>query len=213
MRRFPCASVRNLSRSSGGMRPCAAKTVVPTPTSAPLRVAELRSIVVDFAHVRLDRLAGRHRMRCLDQGGEPKTKWHPFWCRHCPTSVKPLPSASPTSPQPSPVTPTPVKPLPSAPPTSPLPSPVAPKAGDKKRHCVLLVESGMQIPCGCPKISSPVCGADGESYENPCLAKCAGTTVACSGFCPCVAKPGADSVAEHSSLVAKIHPSRHQPPY
>jgi hypothetical protein len=38
-------------------------------------------------------------------------------------------------------------------------------------------------PCPCPRIMSPVCGKDGKSYNNECLAKCAGTAVAAQGEC------------------------------
>ena len=35
----------------------------------------------------------------------------------------------------------------------------------------------------------PVCGEDGNDYNNKCLAEAAGTTVACSGTCPCDKPP------------------------
>ncbi len=43
--------------------------------------------------------------------------------------------------------------------------------------------------CVCPKIHAPVCGQDGKDHLNACQALCAGTTIACSGKCPCSSNP------------------------
>ena len=40
-----------------------------------------------------------------------------------------------------------------------------------------------KIPSRCPDISDPVCGCDGQSYDNPCLAAQAGTGIL--GWGPC----------------------------
>lgn len=48
-------------------------------------------------------------------------------------------------------------------------------------------KDGKGTGCPCPKILKWVCGKDGVSYSNDCLAKCNGTTVAYEGRC---ADPG-----------------------
>lgn len=39
-------------------------------------------------------------------------------------------------------------------------------------------------PCVCPQIFAPVCGADGQTYSNACLAACARQDVVSDGACP-----------------------------
>ena len=39
------------------------------------------------------------------------------------------------------------------------------------------------IGCACPRILDPVCGADGVTYNNECLAECAGVAVASDNAC------------------------------
>ena len=51
------ASVQVLSRSGGGIRQCAAKTDIPTPMPASLRVAKLGSLAKDDVHVRQECVA------------------------------------------------------------------------------------------------------------------------------------------------------------
>lgn len=38
-------------------------------------------------------------------------------------------------------------------------------------------------PCGCSSLHEPVCGEDGETYANACVAHCAGVSVAQEGAC------------------------------
>ena len=56
-------------------------------------------------------------------------------------------------------------------------------------HLLLLFLSaaaGLQEFCRCTRKLDPVCGADGVSYNSPCLATCRHrTSVACRGRCPC----------------------------
>ncbi|XP_026471182.1 reversion-inducing cysteine-rich protein with Kazal motifs-like [Ctenocephalides felis] len=50
------------------------------------------------------------------------------------------------------------------------------------------------LPCDCPPHYVPVCGADGNTYANPCLAKCAGIGDGDVEFGPCGSR---DACADH----------------
>jgi coxsackievirus/adenovirus receptor len=49
-----------------------------------------------------------------------------------------------------------------------------------------------EAPCGCSRLLEPVCGRDGETWDNACLARCAGVEVVHRGAC-CEAPPACES--------------------
>ena len=53
--------------------------------------------------------------------------------------------------------------------------------------------AGSAPTCSCTSISSPVCGADGTSYANPCLAFCAGSYSFYPGGCSAMREGYADT--------------------
>ncbi|TRY70476.1 hypothetical protein TCAL_16428 [Tigriopus californicus] len=50
---------------------------------------------------------------------------------------------------------------------------------------VLLSYVHGQFQCACQYQIRQVCGRNGRTYDNACLANCAGTSVDCRGSCPC----------------------------
>merc|ERR1711982_152668 len=59
---------------------------------------------------------------------------------------------------------------------------------------IFLFGSSLQTPgeCRCPRggIPSQVCGSDGKTYWNSCLAECKNVTVSCQEECPCPTSSG-----------------------
>ena len=52
----------------------------------------------------------------------------------------------------------------------------------------------------CPRLLSPVCGADGKSYDNACLAEFK-SSVQCDGPCPCQGKDSSGHVQTFFQIV------------
>ena len=44
--------------------------------------------------------------------------------------------------------------------------------------------------CPCPRDIHNVCGEDGKTYMNECLAKCGSVAIKCDGNCPCKKSKG-----------------------
>merc|ERR1711942_500024 len=55
--------------------------------------------------------------------------------------------------------------------------------GDSKEEALCPAAPG----CACPYVKSPVCGSDGKTYSNGCLADCDGVAISCDRKCPCPA--------------------------
>ena len=62
---------------------------------------------------------------------------------------------------------------------------------------IFLFGSSLQTPgeCRCPRggVPSQVCGSDGKTYWNSCLAECKNVTVSCQEECPCPTSSGTRS--------------------
>ncbi len=57
--------------------------------------------------------------------------------------------------------------------------------GDERDNdCNTLIDDGCGN-CGCPYTLAPVCGTDGITYNNACLARCTGVTISYPGACTC----------------------------
>ncbi|TRY71202.1 hypothetical protein TCAL_10671 [Tigriopus californicus] len=50
---------------------------------------------------------------------------------------------------------------------------------------ITMVQTQGDQLCPCSKIHVPVCGVDGHTYANRCLAECSYVDIACENECPC----------------------------
>jgi len=57
-----------------------------------------------------------------------------------------------------------------------------------KKECQRECDRSLKA-CSCPRIRKPVCGNNGKTYANRCLAKCKRVKKKCNGKCPCKVNP------------------------
>ncbi len=67
-----------------------------------------------------------------------------------------------------------------------LPSPSKKEKGKSKRR----------KPCVCNRMYAPVCGTDGRTKSNACMAICRGVEIACPQECPCGGGDGRNQAEE-----------------
>ena len=67
--------------------------------------------------------------------------------------------------------------------------------------------------CVCPMVYTPVCGVDGKTYTNSCVARCRGVKARCRGKCPCVKCPGGQIACTFGPKKGKCYPVRCRPGY